>query len=93
MPLTTRDRRVLQAIERMKILLLLLAGAVVLDLLLVPSSDIQASTSIIGLALCGVFWLTQRLLTFVSQLDHELTRIINVLRRTLPEEQQKELLR
>ncbi len=93
MPLTNKDRRFLQAIERMKILLLLLAGAVFLYLLLVPSSDIQASTSVIGLALCGVFWLTQRLLTFVSQLDHELTRIINVLRRTLPEEEQKELLR
>ena len=93
MPLTNRDRRFLQAIERMKILLLLLAGAVFLYLLLIPSSEIQAATSVIGLALCGVFWLTQQLLTFVSQLDHELTRIINVLRRTLPEEQQKELLR
>ena len=93
MPLTPRDRQFLQTIERMKILLLLLAGAVFLYLLLTPSSEIQAATSVIGLALCGVFWLTQRLLTFVSQLDHELTRIINVLRRTLPEEQQKELLR
>ena len=93
MPLTNRDRSFLQAIERMKILLLVLAGAVFFYLLFMPSSEIQGTTSVIGLALCGVFWLTQRLLSFVTQLDHELTRVINVLRRTLPEEQQKELLR
>ena len=93
MPLTNRDRSFLQAVERMKVLLLLLAGAVFLYLLLIPSSTIQGTTSVIGLALCGVFWLTQRLLCFVTQLDHELTRVINVLRRTLPEDQQRDLLR
>ena len=93
MPLTNHDRRFLQAIERMKVLLLLLAAAVFIYLLLVPPGEIQAATSVIGLALCGVFWLTQRLLTFITQLDHELTRIVNVLRRTLPDDQQQELLR
>ena len=92
MPLTTRDRRFLEGIERMKILLLLLAGSVFLYLLFVPPGEIQLTTSIIGMALCGVFWLTQRLLTFIAQLDHELNRIVNVLRRTLPADQQKELL-
>ncbi|MBI4341404.1 MAG: hypothetical protein HY598_03885 [Candidatus Omnitrophica bacterium] len=93
MPLTKKDRSFLEAVERMKVLLLLLAAAVFLYLLLTPSSEIQAATSVIGLALCGVFWLTQRLLFFVTQLDHELTRIVNALRRTLPDEQQRELLR
>ena len=92
MPLTPHDRRFLQTIERMKILLVLLAGSVFLYLLFVPSSEIQLTTSIIGMALCGVFWLTQRLLTFIAQLDHELNRVVNVLRRTLPPDQQKELL-
>ena len=91
MPLTIRDRRFLQAIERMKVLLLLLAIAVFIYLLCVPSSEIQAATSILGLALCGVFWLTQRLLTFITELDHELTRVVNVISRTLSPDQQKEL--
>lgn len=92
MPLTAHDRRFLQTIERMKVLLVLLAGSVFLYLLFVPSNEIQLTTSIIGMALCGVFWLTQRLLTFIAQLDHELNRVVNVLRRTLPPDQQKELL-
>ena len=92
MPLTTRDRKFLQTIDRMKVLLLLLAGAVFVYLLFVPSGEIQAATSVMGLALCGVFWMTQRLLSVITQLDHELTRIVTVLHRTLPEDQQKELL-
>lgn len=93
MPLTQRDRRFLQTIERMKLLLLLLAVSVLFYLLFLPPSEIQMATSMIGMALCGVFWLTQRLLTFIAQLDHELTRVVNVLRRNLPADQQKELLR
>jgi len=93
MPLTGRDRRFLQTIERMKALLLLLAVVVFIYLLCVPSSEKQAATSILGLALCGVFWLTQRLLTFITELDHELTRVVNVISRTLPPDQQKELFR
>lgn len=93
MPLSPRDRRFLQTIERMKVLLLLLAVSVFLYLLLIPSEEIQMATSILGMALCGVFWLTQRLLTFITQLDHELTRVVNVLRRAVPADQQKELLR
>ena len=91
MPLTVRDRRFLQTIERMKVLLLMMGAAVFIYLLCAPSSEIQAATSILGLALCGVFWLTQRLLTFITELDHELTRVVNVLSRSLPPDQQKEL--
>ena len=92
MPLSGRDRRLLQAIERMKILLIFMAVAVFLYLLCVPSDEIRAATSVVGLALCGVFWLTQRLLTFISELDNELNRVVNILARSLPPEQQKELL-
>lgn len=91
MPLTTRDQRFLQTINRLKIYLVLLALAVFLYLVFTPSSEIQMATSIIGMALCGVFWLTQRLLSYITQLDLELTRIVNVLRATLPEEKRKEL--
>ncbi len=92
MPLTHRDRRFLQTIEHLKVYLLLLGIAVFLYLLLTPSTEIQMATSILGIALCGVFWLTQRLLTFITLLDLELTRVVNTLKRSLPEEQRKELL-
>jgi hypothetical protein len=49
------------------------------------------ATSVIGVALCGVFWLTQRLLSFITLLDMELTRVINVVKRTLPEAERKEI--
>ena len=69
-----------------------MAGAVFVFLLVVPRTEIQMATSIIGIALCGVFWLTQRLLSFITLLDMELTRVVNVLKRTLPEDQRKGLL-
>ena len=93
MPLTSRDRQFLQTIDRLKVYLLLLGVAVFLYLLLTPSSEIQMATSIMGMALCGVFWLTQRLLSFITLLDLELTRIVNTLKHTLPEAQRKEFFR
>ncbi len=93
MPLTNRERRFLQTVDRLKMYLLLLAFAILLYLLCSPSTEIQMATSILAIALCGVFWLTQRLLTFISALDLELTRVVNVLKRVVPEEQQKQLLR
>jgi hypothetical protein len=93
MPLTDRDRRFLQTIERLKVYLILLACAILLYLLCSPSNEIQMVTSILAIALCGVFWLTQRLLSFITVLDVELTRVVNVLKRVVPEEQQKQLLR
>lgn len=91
MPLDTRDRRFLQTIDRFKVYLLLMASGVFIFLLVVPSGEIQMATSVLGLALCGVFWLTQRLLSFISQLDLELTRVVNTLKHTLPPDQQREL--
>lgn len=92
MPLKPSDRRFIDTIERLKVYLLVMAGAVFVFLLVVPRTEIQMATSIIGIALCGVFWLTQRLLSFITLLDMELTRVVNVLKRTLPEDQRKELL-
>ena len=91
MPLNPNDRQFLHAIDRLKVYLLMMAIGVFILLLVVPSSEIQMATSIIGMALCGVFWITQRLLTFISQLDLELTRVVNTLKHTLPPDQQKEL--
>ena len=89
MPLTEQDRRFLHTVDRLKIFVLLVAFAVFLYLFLTPSSEIQIATSIMGIALCGIFWLTQRLLIFITLLDLELTRVVNVLKRTLPEDQQR----
>ena len=91
MPLSAKDRRFLKYIDRMKVYLLVMAVAIFLYLLLAPSSELHMTTSVIGLALCGVFWLTQRLLTCISALDLELTRVANVVKRSLTEEQRKEL--
>ena len=92
MPLEPGDRRFIEAVERLKVYLLLMAIAVFIFLLVVPQTEIQMATSVIGIALCGVFWLTQRLLSFITQLDLELTRVVNVLKRTLPEHERKQLL-
>ena len=93
MPLSRRDRQFLHTIDRLKMYLLFMAVAVLAYLLLAPSSELQMATLILGVALCGVFWLTQRLLTFVTLLDLELTRVLNALKHSLPEDQQKELFR
>ena len=91
MPLNSRDRRFLGAVERMKVYVLLMAGAVLAYLLLVPSTELQMATSVIGITLCGIFWLTQRLLTFITELDTELTRLVNVVKRTLTDDQRRQL--
>ena len=91
MPLRLEDRRFLELVDRLKVYVLIIALGVLGYLVLTPPSQIQASTAVLGVALCGVFWLTQRLLGFVTQLDFELTRVINVLKRSLTPEQQKEL--
>ncbi len=91
MPLSHRDRQFLHTVSRLKVYLLLMAVAVFLYLLLAPSGEIQTATSVLGLALCAIFWLTQRLLSFITLLDMELTRVVNALKHTLSEEQKKEL--
>ena len=91
MPLTRQDRQFLSTVSRLKAYVLLMASAVFLYLLFVPTNEIQMATSILGLALCGVFWLTQRLLSFISVLDLELTQIMKTLSRVLPEEERRAL--
>jgi len=93
MPLTGKDREFLRRIDHLKLYVLLTAVAIFVYLLFIPASELQMATSIVGLALCGIFWVTQRLLSFITLLDLELTRIMNVLKRTLPEAQRKELFR
>ena len=92
MPLAPNDRRFISVVERLKLYILIMAFAIFVFLLVVPTTEIQMATSIVGIALCGVFWLTQRLLAFITLLDLELTRVVNVLKRTLPEEERKRLL-
>ena len=92
MPLSSSDQKFLQAIDRLKVYILLMAVAVFAFLLLIAgTSEMQLATSVLGIALCGVFWLTQRLLTFITLLDVELTRVMNTLKRSLPPDRQKEL--
>lgn len=93
MPLSPRDRQFLQTVERLKMLLIVLAVAIFLFLLLTPPSQVQMATSVIGVTLCGVFWLTQRLLSCITVLDVELNRLIGAVLKTLPEEQRDKLLR
>ena len=93
MPLTPDDRRFLQTVDRLKVYLLLMGVAVLLYILCIPSSELQMATSILGLAFCGIFWLTQRLLSFISMLDMELQRVVTALKRALPPDQHKDLSR
>jgi hypothetical protein len=90
MPLNEVDRKFLQTIDRFKVYLLLVAIGVLLALLLAPQQEVQLVTSIIGVALCGVFWLTQRLLSYITVLDVELARVVSALKHTLTDEQRKE---
>ncbi len=91
MPLGPSDRAFLRRIEHMKLYLLVLAGLVFLYLLIAPRAHLQLTTSLIGLSLCAVFWLTQRLLAFIGLLDMELTRLTDAVKRSLPADQRREL--
>lgn len=91
MPLTEHERRLLVRIDRLKVYLLVMAGAVFLFIFLLPSGELHLATSILGIALCGVFWITQRLLGFISLLDLELTRLSRAVDRSLTEQQRRDL--
>ena len=91
MSLSTGDRIFLRVVERFQIYIFLLAIAVFLFLLFTPAAEMQLATAVVGIALCAVFWLTQRLLTMVTLLDIELSKVVSVLKRTLPEDQRREL--
>ena len=91
MPLNRSDRSFLQVVERLKLYILVIAVGVFFCLLVVPSNEIQTVTAVIGIAFCGIFWLTQRLLSFITLLDSELNRVVNAVKSTLTEEQRRQL--
>ena len=91
MPLNRSDRAFLQRVDRFKLYVLVIAVGVFFYLLIVPSNEIQMVTAVIGMALCGIFWLTQKLLSFIGELDSELTRVVNAVKSTLTEEQRHQL--
>lgn len=90
MPLTPADRRFLNTVDRFKIYLLLLGVAVLIFLLCAPTQEIQMGIAVMGVALCGMFWLTQRLLTVITLLDIELTKAIEAVKRALPEDYRRQ---
>ncbi len=93
MPLTSRDRIFLQAVDRLKVYLLILAVGMIIFVLVTPMNQMHAATSVIGIVLCVMFWVTQQLLSFITILDLELSRLSTAVARSLPEEQRRELLR
>ncbi len=93
MPLSSKDRQFLQTVERLKLMLIILAVAIFVFLLLSPPSELQLATSVIGVTLCGVFWLTQRLLSCITILDVELSRLVTTVLKSLPEEQRQQIFR
>ncbi len=90
MPLNSVDRVFLQTVDRFKVYLLLIATCVLIFLLLTPAEEMRLVTAVIGVALCGIFWLTQRLLSYITVLDTELNRIAKIVRDNLPDDQRKE---
>lgn len=84
MPLTERDKAFLAAIDRFKVYVLVMAFGVFLYLLARPPGEIQLTASLLTITLCITFWLTQRLLSFITLLDTELMSTIAAVRRTLP---------
>ena len=91
MSLHRSDRAFLQRVDRFKLYVLVIAVGVFFYLLIVPSNEIQMVTAVLGMALCGIFWLTQKLLSFITELDSELTRVVNAVKSTLTEEQRRQL--
>ena len=77
----------------MKFYLVGLASVVLVFLACTPSSELTLVTAVLGMSLCGIFWLTQRLLTVITLLDAELSRLIEIIKRTLPEESRQNVFR
>lgn len=77
----------------MKFYLIGLALAVLIFLFSTPSSELTLVTAVLGMSLCGIFWLTQRLLTVITLLDVELNQLIEIIKRTLPEESRQQVFR
>lgn len=85
------DRMFLRRVDRFKLYILVIAIGVFFYLLVVPSNEIQMVTAVIGMALCGIFWLTQKLLSLIAELDSELSRVVVAVKSTLTEEQKRQL--
>jgi len=82
--LNAADRRFLGALDRLKWYLLLVAASVLCYLLLIDETTFQeAEITTLSMTLCGVFWLTQRLLSFINTLNEELTRLDRVVKKPL----------
>lgn len=84
MPLTQADRRFMWIVDRIRMCLLAVAAAALLFLLFTPPNQIQIATIILGICLCWLIWLTQRLLSLITQLDVELKKAIDTLKRAIP---------
>ncbi len=93
MPLTSRDRKFLQAVDRLKVYLLVIAVGMIIFVLVTPMNQMHAATSLIGIVLCVMFGVTQQLLSFITILDMELSRLSDAVLRSMPEEQRREFLR
>ena len=89
MPLSRNDRSFLRVVERLKLYILVITVGVFFCLLVVPSNEVQMVTAVIGIAFCGISWLTQKLLSFISLLDSELTRVVNAVKSMLSEEERR----
>ena len=75
MPLTDRDRRLFKRVKRLNGYLLLIAAGVFVYLLTAH----RIETGVLAVTLCGVLWLSQRLLSFVTALDREQQRLLKAL--------------
>jgi hypothetical protein len=91
MPLNKKDRVFISVVSRLKILVLVIAALTLVFILVTPPSEIQAATTVLGIALCGLFYMTQRLLSFITDMDFEISRLTDVIKSTLTEEQRQRL--
>ena len=90
MPLTPSDRHFVKVVDHLKLYLLLLAASVLIFLMCTPASQIHLATAVVGIALCWLVWLTQRLLSLLAMLDLELNKAIDTIKRVLPTESRHE---
>ncbi len=75
MALSDHDRHFLQTANRFKLYLVLLAVAVLIFVVTSPREDLRLSTAVFAVALCGLFWLTSKLLTYITTLDREVSEL------------------
>ena len=76
------DRRFLEAVSRLKGYLLLMAASVFIYLLFIQEEGEQLEIIMFSVTLCAIFWLTQRLLSCITVLDHELMRMANAVKNS-----------